>query len=305
MLPRATALSSPSPASICLPLSSGNKKQRFSCFSVFCSTGIVCIVSCAQCPWLRLYGQKKISDSKNWGHDFVWILQVQFTEDTGQTKSSEKPPAPQSSEAEFCFAFHYFWVGDYPNLHKLVWYSGMTGHVVTSKCSSASCIHWPCSSPAPSVRIASDSKHQPCCFLSLYCCDKNADRPHFFFLPHIPSINTLVGLVPIQELHEILKYIFSLSVKKHIYTQSRGCPAFSSRFLLFSSSFLLLLSWTISIASTIWVEDVLHKPLCHPFCLLLLFFPLPLFPGTLSDPTSFCIWVRLKIQKSQGRTLFW
>lgn len=210
LLPRATVLSSPSPASICLPLSSGNKNGRFrklcffrfSCFSVFSVQALfaysfLCSVHLALSKWAKKIWA--LPSRWSWGHDFVWILQVQsvqFRENTVKQKTSEKPP-PQSNEAEFCFTFHYFWVGDYPNLHKLVWYSGMTGHGVAFKCSIASCIHWPCSSPAPSVRIASYSKHQPCRFLSLYCCDKNADRPHFLvYVPSIYSCRSRTSTVP-------------------------------------------------------------------------------------------------------------
>lgn len=147
------------PASACQ-----NKNQRFRklCFFRF---------SC----FFGLYGQKKSAIQRtelcHLGEAEVTTSSESYKCSLQKTqvkqKSSEKPPAPQINEAEFCFTFHYFCVGGYPNLHKLVWYSGMTGHVVASKCSIASCIRWPCSSPAPSVRIASDSKHQPCRFLSL------------------------------------------------------------------------------------------------------------------------------------------
>ena len=153
-------------------------------------------------------------------------------------KSSEKPPAPQSNEAEFCFTFHYFWVGDYPNLHKLVWYSGMTGHVVASKCSIASCIHWPCSSPAPSVRIASDSKHQPRRFLSLYCCDKNT----------LPLFTTYSKHIQLSVSYQYRNYMkswntfFPYRKRTHLYSKSWMPSLFfplSPLFFLFSSSPLL------------------------------------------------------------------
>ncbi len=271
----------------------------FLCF--FFGTGIVCIVSCAQCSWLRLYGQK-IRDSKNWalpspwswGDDFVWILQVQFTENIEQ-QNSEKPsrillgscvhssirnldsrtgswhfyvrlfsyprcPWPQElwqsqNSQSWFFTFHYFWVGDYPNLHKLVWYSGMTGHIVTSKCSIASCIHWPCSSPAPSVRIASDSKHQPCRFLSLYCHDEKADRPHFLCLPHFASIyccrsRTATGTTWNPEIH-VSPSVKNTSILKIVDAQP-FLPAFSSFLPLF---FFSSPAQSISIACMIWLDS--------------------------------------------------
>lgn len=77
------------PASACQ-----NKNQRFRklCFFRF---------SC----FFGLYGQKKSAIQRtemnwalpsqwSWGHDFVWILQVQFTEDTGQTKKFRETSSP-------------------------------------------------------------------------------------------------------------------------------------------------------------------------------------------------------------------